>query len=140
MFVPRAIGLILVLRFASLRLLLIPSLLGMGKRSEEPDRLQVPVTPFTLTANDGTPYDCMIRGEVRGGFLKLGEHVEVSGRLDRSHVLLARRVRSLRTGAITRGHADWQTWMAPAGMIVTIVIALALIMLFVGFLAELGER
>ena len=81
--IPRAIGVILGLLFAPLRMLLMPSLLAGGRRRNGPDQLQVPVTPFVLRSGDGTEYDCILRGEVRGGFLKLGEAVEVSGR-DRS--------------------------------------------------------
>lgn len=125
--IPRAIGLLLALRYAMLRFLLIPSLLGMGGRPQEPERLKVPVTPFVLTADDGTVYDCIIRGEVRGGFLKLGEQVEVSGRVDRTRVMRASEVRSLRTGAITRGYVHLQARLAPLRTVVTLVIVIGLI-------------
>lgn len=139
-FIPRAIGLLLALRFATLRLFLIPSLLGMNRRPDEPDRLQVPVTPFMLIADDGTPYDCLIRGEVRGGFLKLGEQVEVSGRLDRTHVLRVSTVRSVRTGAITRGYVHLQARMASVHMAVTIIMVIALVMFLVSIFAALGRK
>lgn len=127
--IPRAIGLLLALRYAMLRFLLIPSLLGMGRRPQEPERMKVPVTPFMLTADDGTLYDCIIRGEVRGGFLKLGEQVEISGRVDRTRVVRASEVRSLRTGAITRGYVDPQARFAPVRTAITLVVVIGLITL-----------
>lgn len=125
--IPRAIGLLLALRYAMLRFLLIPSLLGMGRRPQEPERMKVPVTPFMLTADDGTLYDCIIRGEVRGGFLKLGEQVEISGRVDRTRVVRASEVRSLRTGAITRGYVDPHARFAPVRTAITLVVVIGLI-------------
>lgn len=125
--IPRAIGLLLALRYAMLRFLLIPSLLGMGGRPQERERLKLPVTPFVLTADDGTVYDCIIRGEVRGGFLKLGEQVEVSGRVDRTRVMRASEVRSLRTGAITRGYVHPQARFAPVRAVITLFVVIGLI-------------
>jgi len=138
--IPRAIGLLLALRYAMLRYLLIPSLLGMGRRPQEPERLRVPVTPFMLTADDGTLYDCIIRGEVRGGFLKLGEQVEVCGRVDRARVVRASAVRSLRTGAITRGYVDPQARLAPVRTAITIIMVIGLITFLVSVLGTSRGR
>lgn len=111
--VPRAIGIVLGILFAPLRMLLIPSLSGMGRRPEGPDRIQVPGTPFVLDGDDGVVYDCYLRGEVRGGFLRLGDPVDVVGRLDRSGVLRADTVTSVRTGAVVRGYVDPKARRAP---------------------------
>jgi hypothetical protein len=125
----RAIGLLLLLRFKALRLLLIPSVFGLGNGANEPDRVPVPVTPFLLTTDDGRLFDCIVRGEVRGGFLKLGEQVEVSGRLDRSKVVRASAVQSVRTGSITRGYVDPRAQLVTRRTIVIIVV-IAMFMLF----------
>ncbi|HWB37775.1 MAG TPA: hypothetical protein VHA75_17305 [Rugosimonospora sp.] len=124
---PRALGCLLGLLFAPLRLLLIPSLTGFGRRRDAPGRLNVPVTPFVVAADDGRDYDCVIRGEMRGGFLKLGEAVEVTGRIDRSHVVQVDTVVSLRTQAVTRGWVDPKARFAPlAGVVAVVVLVLAI--------------
>lgn len=110
--IPRAIGLVLGIIFAPLRMLIVPSLMVGGRRQTGPDQLQVPVTPFVVQSDDGAEYDCILRGEARGGFLKLGEPVEVSGRIDWTHVVRVDQVRSLSTNAITKGWVDPRARMA----------------------------
>jgi hypothetical protein len=104
--VPRAFGIILAVLFAPLRMLLVPSLLGGRGREQRPEHLQVPVTPFIIVDEGGRHHECLLRGEVRGGFLRLGEEVEVDGTRDRSNVFRARRIRSVRSHATISGWVD----------------------------------
>lgn len=138
--VPRAIGVMLALAFAPLRMLLIPSLMAGGRRDRGPDSRQVPATPFLLAADDGTHYDCVLRGEVRGAFLKLGERVEVAGRLDRGRVLRVSEVRSTRTGAITRGWVDPRVRAAKAQTIAGCIALGGLLLVLVSILTSFGGR
>jgi ABC-type antimicrobial peptide transport system permease subunit len=133
--IPRAIGVILALLFAPLRLLLLPRIMGGGRKQSGPDQLQVPVTPFVLRADDGNEYDCMIRGEVRGGFLKLGEAVEVSGRIDRSRVVRVDQVQSIRTNAITKGWIDPRARMAQFQAVAGVVFLVFLLIFLISIIS-----
>lgn len=137
--IPRAIGVTLGLLFAPLRMLLIPSLLGGRRTQNGPDQLQIPITPFVVTSDEGTTYDCVIRGEMRGGFLKLGEAVEVSGRIDGSRVLRVDAVTSLRTGAVTRGRIDPRIRAARAQTIAGVLFLIMLILILVGLIQTFGR-
>jgi hypothetical protein len=132
--IPRAIGVILGLLFAPLRMLLLPSLMSGGRRQRGPDHVQVPVTPFVIRASDGTHFDCVLRGEMRGAFLKLGESVEVVGRMDRSNVVRVDSVRSLKTNAVTKGWIDPSARMAKvqtvAGVIFLVMILFFILSIF----------
>jgi hypothetical protein len=134
--IPRAIGLVLALLFEPLRMLFVPSLSAGSRRQQRPSQVQVPVTPFVLRGDDGNAYDCILRGEVRGGFLKLGEPVEVIGRIDRSSVVRVSQVRSLRTNAITTG---WVERRAKFARIHTIVGFIAIIFLIFLLLSLVGH-
>lgn len=136
---PRAIAVILGVLFAPLRLLLIPALTGRGRRDSGPDRIQVPVTPFVVQAADGAEFDCTIRGEIRGGFLKLGEDVEVSGRIDRSRVVRVSSILSLRTRAITRGYVDPRARTAPFATVMSIIMIVVLVLVIVSVLSALAS-
>jgi hypothetical protein len=127
--IPRAIGIILAVLFAPLRMLLVPSLMGGRQRRNRADELQVPINPFVLKGEDGTEYDCTLRGEVRGGFLKLGESVEVVGRVDRTRVIQVNSVRSLRTGAVTQGWVDPRARMARVHAVAGVVFLIAMLIL-----------
>lgn len=120
--------------------LLARRMLGGDQRMYRTDELQVPITPFTLTADNGTLYDCTLRGELRGGFLKLGEPVEVRGRSSRARVMRVNSVRSLRTGAISKGHVRLPLRLATflAG-VVYLVLGLA-VLLLVGVPIMLWQR
>ena len=76
--------------------------LSSGRRQSRPlDPVQVPVTPFRLQTDDGTTMHCALRGELLGGALSLGDHVEVQGRVSRrTRVLNAKRVVLLDSGAL----------------------------------------
>ena len=138
--VPRAMGIVLGALFAPLRLLLIPSLSGIGKKPDGPDRIQVPGTPFILEADDGLEYDCYLRGEVRGGFLRLGDNVEVDGKIDGSHVVQVNRVANRRTGAIARGYVDPVARSAPLKTVLTVVLLVFVIVLLVSISESFGGR
>ncbi len=129
--IPRAVGIILGLLFSSLRMLLVPSLMAGNRHQNRPDQLQVPVTPFVLKGDDGTKYDCILRGEIRGGFLKLGESVEVSGHIDRNCVVRVDQVQSLSTNAITKGWVDHRAKMAKVQIIIGVIFIIILIVFLV---------
>ena len=76
--------------------------LSLGRRQSRPlDPVQVPVTPFRIQIDDGTTMHCALRGELLGGALSLGDHVEVQGRVSRrTRVLNAKRVVHLDSGAL----------------------------------------
>lgn len=138
--VPRAMGILLGILFTPLRLLLVPSLTGIGRKPEGPDRVQVPGTPFTLETDDGLEYDCYVRGEVRGGFLRLGDEVEVDGRIDRTRVVRVNSVVNRRTGAIAHGYVDPEARSAPLKTVLAVVMLALLIFFVIGVFRALGGR
>lgn len=138
--IPRAIGLMLGIIFAPLRMLILPSLMGGGRRQLGPDQLQVPVTPFVLQGDDGVEYDCILRGETRGGFLKLGEPVEVSGRIDGTRVVRVDQLRSLRTNAVTRGWVDPRARMSKFRVFVGLVFLIFFLMFLFSVLFSFGRH
>lgn len=138
--VPRAIGVVLGVLFAPLRLLLLPSLTGIGRKPEGPDRVQVPGTPFTLEADDGLEYDCYLRGEVRGGFLRLGDEVEVDGRIDRARVVRVNSVVNRRTGAIAHGYVDPEARSAPLKTVLAGVLFVLVILFLISLIQAMGGR
>lgn len=134
MVIPRAIGLLAGIIFAPLRLLLVPSLMGMGKKPDGPDRMQVPGTPFVVSGNDGTVHECYLRGEIRGGFLRLGEEVEVAGRVDRSGVVRVSSVVNTSTGAKAWGQVDGEAKLAPVRTVIAVICLLFLFFVLFSFL------
>lgn len=138
--IPRAIGVILALLFAPLRMLLVPSLMAGGRRKDNPDHLQVPATPFVVRGADGVEYDCVLRGEVRGAFLKLGEPVEITGRIDRSRVVRVDQVQSLRTNAITKGWVNPRAKMAKAQTVAGVIFLICLVLFLIAIVSSFGGR
>ena len=126
----RAIGIMVGILFAPFRMLLGPSL-APGRRPDGPDRFEVPVHPFLVQDEDGTEYDCSLRGELRGGFLRMGDPVEVAGRLDRQHVLRVSSVVNLRTRSVSRGYVDPKARYATARGVVAFVMIIFLIYVLV---------
>jgi hypothetical protein len=131
--VPKAIG----MAFAVVLSLFAPRLGGvvMGMRggrryqNDRPDELRVPGTPFVLDGDDGSAFDCYLRGEMRGGAIRLGDRVEVRGRVDpRSRVLKVGELLNTRTGATTRGYVDPSARMPGVRMAVQAVVLLLLIL------------
>lgn len=130
----RALAIALGLLLAPLRGLLAVGLMP-GRQPQTPDRLQVPGTPFVVTDAGGTAYECYLRGEVRGGFIRLGDEVQVRGRLDpRTATLRVRDLTNVRTGAIARGYVDPDARMAPMRNVLAVVLAFALLCLILGML------
>jgi hypothetical protein len=122
----RAVGIMVGILFAPFRMLLGPSL-APSRRSDMPDRFEVPGHPFLVQTDDGTEYDCYLRGELRGGFLRMGDPVEVTGRLDRHHVLRVSSVVNLRTRSVSRGHVDPRARYATARGVVAVLLIVFLI-------------
>ena len=136
--VPRA----LLLGFAIVVSLFLPRLGGLaaggiaGGRGRygpvDRDEAVVPGTPFRLQADDQV-HDCYLRGEVRGGAVRLGDQVEVRGRIHpRSRVLEVKQLVSVRTGAVTRGFVDPRARTARARAVVQAVLLLVLVLFIIG--------
>lgn len=129
----KAVGMIAGLLFAPLRFLLMPSL-SRSPRSTEADRMQVPGTPFVLRTDDGQETECYLRGEVRGGFIRLGDRVEVTGRMNpSSRVVRVSRLVNQRTLAVTRGHVDPRARLAPLRAVAAVVFLLAVVLFLVSW-------
>lgn len=148
--VPRVffLGLAIVVR------LLLPRLGGLaaggvaGGRGRygpaDRDEAVVPGTPFRLRVDDQV-HDCYLRGEVRGGAVRLGDEVEVRGRVHpRSRVLEVKQLVSVRTGAVTRGFVDPRARTARARAVAQAVLLLVFVLFAIGLLracsAAVGVR
>lgn len=139
LFIPRAIGVALLLMFSMFSPRLGSAAMGLraGRRSN-PRRQQqrqmsasVPGTPFELDADDGRSYECYLRGEIRGGAVRLGDQVRLRGRISsRTGVLEVAELFNARTGATTRGYVDPAARMVGLRIAVQL-IALALVVLVV---------
>jgi hypothetical protein len=129
--VPRAIGLACRIFFS----IFLPRLGGAFGRggggrygANRPDSVQVPGTPFVLDGDDGVTYDCYLRGEVRGGSLRLGEQVQLHGRVrSRTRVFEVAKVVNTRTGAVTTGYVQPKARMS--GLRIGLQILLAVLLL-----------
>lgn len=138
LFIPRAIGVTMLLMFSmfSPRLGSAAMDLRAGRRSNSRQQQRqmsasVPGTPFELDADDGRSYECYLRGEIRGGAVRLGDQVRLHGRISsRTGVLEVAELFNARTGATTRGYVDPAARMVGLRIAVQL-IALALVVLFV---------
>ncbi|MCZ2817252.1 hypothetical protein [Modestobacter sp. VKM Ac-2984] len=105
---------------------------GLGGRrygQDRPDSLRVPGTPFVLDGDDCTTFDCYLRGELRGGAVRLGDRVEVRGRIDpRSQVLEVGELVNARTGATTRGYVDPSARMTGVRTVVQLIVVIVLVL------------
>jgi hypothetical protein len=141
--IPRAIGLILRLLVAMIfpRLggALAPRGGGTGRNANNaPDSVQVPGTPFIVQGTDGNHYDCYLRGELRGGALRLGDQVEVSGRMrTKTGVLAVDKVVSHRTGAITTGYIHPRARAAGARAMLQFALVVILVLLLIAIFRSL---
>jgi hypothetical protein len=74
-----------------------------GRRASSPQRqdVEIPVTAFTLTTAGGQSVEVVLRGELRGGALHLGDSVEVWGRAVRAGWVQAKAVVNTVSGART---------------------------------------
>jgi hypothetical protein len=135
----RAIGIILAIIFAPLRILLGASLMGMAGRKGSSERIQVPGIPFRVEAGDGSVYQCFLRGEMRGGAIHLGDRVEVKGRLSRrSNVLQVAQVMDVRSGARSHGHVPAGARKLTAKGVAQVALA-AFFLLFLLYSCGLGR-
>lgn len=135
----RALGIVLGVIFAPLRLLLGLSLMGMGGKKRSSERIQLVGTPFRVEADDGSVHQCFIRGEMRGGAIHLGDRVEVTGRLSRrSNVLQVAQATDLRSGARSHGHVPASARNLTAKAIVQVALAV-LVLLFLLHSCALGR-
>lgn len=83
-----------------LPVILMPMLSGRGRERQHQEReIEVAIQPFTITATDGKEKEVILRGELRGGSLHLGDCVEVSGKEVRDGTIRARSVYNTSTGA-----------------------------------------
>lgn len=129
----KAAGILAGCLFAPLRFLLMLSL-SPSRRSAEPDRMQVPGTPFVLRTDGGQETECYLRGEVTGGFIRLGDQVEVTGRVNASsRVLGVSRIVNQRTGAVTRGYIDPKARFVVLRGVLAIVFLLAVLIVVINW-------
>lgn len=122
----RALGILAGVLFAPFRVFLLPSLTPR-RRADGPDRMQIPGQPFLVQVDDGTDYDCYLRGELRGGYLRMGDRVEVNGRIDRHGILRVSKLVSVRTGSISRGYVDPKARYANARGVLALLLILFVI-------------
>lgn len=129
-FIPRAIGMSMLLMLAMFAPRLGGAAMGLraGRRSNPRQQRQesasVPGTPFEVDADDGRSYECYLRGEIRGGAIRLGDQVQLRGRISsRTGVLEVVELFNARTGATTRGYVD------PAARMIGVRIAFQVMML-----------
>ena len=133
--IPKAIGMAVAIVLSLFAPRLGGAAMGMrgrgGRRYQDdrPDELRVPGTPFVLDGDDGTSFDCYLRGEMRGGAIRLGDRVEVRGRIDpRSRVIQVGELVNARTGATTRGYVDPSARMPGVRLAVQAVVLLVLLL------------
>jgi hypothetical protein len=103
----RAIGIVMGVLFAPLRFLIGMGLMG-GRGQQGAQSVQVPVHRFRVQDQlTGQYVECLLRGELGGGAIYLGEDVQVTGRFSRStRVFAVSRLVTLSTGAVTTGVVD----------------------------------
>ena len=83
--------------------------------------VQISVTPFRVRTDNGSITQCVLRGELRGGSLSVGDRVELQGRVSRrTNVLNATTVTHLDSGAIIR------PYLPPAARTSKAMLALAI--------------
>ena len=129
----KAIGLVFAIIFAPVRWLLLPLMMGGRAGGRTPNEVAVQVRSFRVTTDDGTVRECQLRGELRGGFVEIGDHVRVEGRTARSsgNLVLVSRVQELHTGQIITVQLPAAVRMATARSIVGgVVLLLVLIVVF----------
>lgn len=111
--------------------------LSAGRRpSRHLDPVQVQVHPFRLHTDDGTTMHCVMRGDLFGGALSLGDHVEVRGRVSpRTRMLNVKRVVHLETGALiiprlpaAARKAKVVPWMVLCGMLLVMIAVLSILL------------
>jgi len=101
----RAIGLLSGFLFAPLRFL-VPMSIMSTRGPQGPDQIVIPINTFLVAGDDGNAYECVLRGELRGGALRQGDHVDIQGRFDKHGVMDVSSMANLRTGAAVSAFVD----------------------------------
>ncbi|MBJ2329769.1 hypothetical protein JFX23_08350 [Schaalia cardiffensis] len=100
----RAIFVLLALVFTPFRTFLPFLLFGRSTKALERREVQVPLHAFTLErSSTGERIDVILRGELSGGYLALGDLVLVDGRQKRSGIVEARKITNLEKGTRISG-------------------------------------
>ncbi|MCA0436342.1 MAG: hypothetical protein M9891_04395 [Austwickia sp.] len=102
----RAFVFVIGMLIPPLRALIGTSLIGMaGRGALGGEQLIVRETAFRLRDTAGDQHDCLLRGELRGGALRLGDQVDVRGsRALRGREIQVSQVTNIVTGTVTTGH------------------------------------
>lgn len=118
--------------------LLVPPLRALVGASMQPvggrgapggQTVSVRETAFRLRDIDGVDHDCLLRGELRGGALRLGDQVEVRGRRAlRGAEVQVSQVTNAVTGTITTGYLPAKARHSSAA-----TVAMAVVFLFVAY-------
>lgn len=82
--------------------------------------INVPVHRFRITDADGTQHECLLRGELIGGSLRMGDAVVVQGIRKRNSALVAHRVTVSATGTVVSAKMPPGAWSLP-----NLVVAIA---------------
>lgn len=133
------IPILLFPRITGLMSHLVPPRLGPRGQRSKSDRqdIEIPVTPFTVTSANGAAMEVVLRGELHGGSLHLGDSVEVSGKALRDGTFQAHAVLNTVTHARTtvRQHpvVVRSRIKAIASLFCIIVLAVMIISLFQSF-------
>lgn len=111
--------------------------LSAGRRQSRPlAPVQVQVHPFRLHTDDGATMHCVMRGDLLGGSLSLGDHVEVRGRISpRTRILTVKRVVHLDSGAVvmprvpaTARRAKLKPWATYVALILLLIVILDILL------------
>ncbi len=125
----KALALVLAILFAPFRFLIGLGFSGRGHSG--PTDVQIPIHRFRLQADTGQMVECVLRGQLAGGGIYLGEDVEVSGKFSlTTGVFNVQRVVSHSTGAVTTGSVDfrvryqWVLLVIMAIIVITVIYTL----------------
>lgn len=104
----RLVAFVLGLFFRPLRFLLGAGLMGGGRGHRGPDSVDVPVHRFRVhDASNQQLVECVLRGQLSGGAIYIGEDVEMTGKFDsRTRTFIVNRLVNASTGAVTTGSVD----------------------------------
>lgn len=124
----KALAIVLGILVAPLRFLLMAGIARPG-RPNGPDDIQVQVHRFRLQDQDtGQLVECVLRGDLTGGGIYLGEDVEVTGRFDRkTGTFQVNRIVNQSTGAATTGTLDRRVKHQKLALFASLYLALVAI-------------
>lgn len=131
----KAMGLILGLLFRPFRFLLGVSLMG-GRGRGGPESVQTEIHRFRIRcAGSNRLIECVLRGQLAGGGIYLGEDVELTGKFDsRTGTFAVERLVNASTGAVTTGIVDPQVKYQRAALAASLTMVLFAILFLMSVL------